>query len=104
MSQEGQLSRLVALMRQFLKRLTMGIAVFVVLGVSAVAIAIRVRENRTFDAPYPDIHAGTDPAVIARGRYLVTCASYCTACHGQLDPEIAGISQMRERPFLIGQT
>lgn len=73
-------------MKKFLKRLAIGVAVFLVLGTAAVAIAVVVRENRTFDAPYPEIHASTDAAVIARGRYLVTGPAYCTACHGQLDP------------------
>lgn len=64
-------------MKKFLKRLAIGVAVFLVLGTATVAVAVVVRENRTFAAPYPDIHASTDPAVIARGRYLVTGPAYC---------------------------
>ncbi|HEX8107640.1 MAG TPA: cytochrome c [Kofleriaceae bacterium] len=73
-------------MKRFLKRLAIGVAWFLVLGTATVAVAVVVREDRRFDAPYPDIHASMDPAVIARGRYLVTGPAYCTACHGQLDP------------------
>jgi mono/diheme cytochrome c family protein len=69
-------------MKKLLKRLAIGVAVFLVLGVSAVAIAVVARENRTFDAPYPETHASTDPAVIERGRYLVTGPAHCIECHG----------------------
>jgi mono/diheme cytochrome c family protein len=70
-------------MNRLLKRLVIGVAVFLVLAVSTVAIAVVVRENRTFDAPYPELRASTDPAVIARGEYLATGPAHCTACHGQ---------------------
>ncbi len=56
-----------------------------VLGVSGLAIAVKLRENRTFDAPYPTLTASKDPAIIARGQYLVTGPAHCTSCHG--DPE-----------------
>lgn len=60
-----------------------------------------LRANRTFDAPYPDIHASTDPAVIARGRYLVTGAAFCTSCHGQLDPATSA-PVLEVEPHLTG--
>jgi mono/diheme cytochrome c family protein len=41
-----------------------------------------VRKNRTFEAPYPDIHASKDSAVIARGKYLVLGPAHCAFCHG----------------------
>lgn len=44
-------------------------------------IAVFVRQNRTFDAPYPKITASTDSAVIARGKHLVTGPAHCTGCH-----------------------
>jgi mono/diheme cytochrome c family protein len=69
-------------MNRFIKRFVIGVAVVLVLAVSTVAIAVVARENRTFDAPYPDLHASTDPAVIARGQYLATGPAHCTACHG----------------------
>src|SRR5690606_18768636 len=68
---------------------------FLVLGTAAVAIAVVVREDRTFDAPYPDIHASKDPAIIERGRYLVTGPAHCTACHGGVDDHSA-------EPHLVG--
>jgi hypothetical protein len=43
--------------------------------------AIEVRWTRTFDAPYPDIHATRDPVVIARGEYLAYGPAACAYCH-----------------------
>ncbi|KAB2899591.1 MAG: c-type cytochrome [Kofleriaceae bacterium] len=76
-------------MKKILKRLAIGVAVFLVLGTSAVAIAVVARENRTFDAPYPELRASKDPAVIERGRYLVTGPAHCTECHGAVGDHAA---------------
>ena len=35
----------------------------------------------TYDVPYPDIRASSDPAVIARGKHLFYGASHCAGCH-----------------------
>ncbi len=40
------------------------------------------RQHLTFDPPYPNVHASTDSAVIARGHYIVRDAAPCAACHG----------------------
>ena len=50
--------------------------------VALLAIATVVRQHRTFEAPYPAIASSVDPAVIARGRYLVFGAGHCADCHG----------------------
>lgn len=43
--------------------------------------SVYARQNRTFEAPYPEITASTDSAVIARGEYLVHGPAHCTGCH-----------------------
>ncbi|MEO6096039.1 MAG: cytochrome C [Fibrobacteria bacterium] len=45
---------------------------------------IRVRSERTFTAPASGLSAVTDPAVIARGRYLVHGPAHCADCHAPL--------------------
>lgn len=40
-----------------------------------------IRKDRTFEAPYPNIKASTDSAVIARGKYLVNGPAHCAHCH-----------------------
>jgi len=37
--------------------------------------------NRKFTAAYPNLHASTDSAVIARGRYLAFGPAHCSGCH-----------------------
>lgn len=71
------------MIKKLLKRIAIGLAVFLVLGVSGLAIAVVLRENRTFEAPYPDLHASKDPAVIERGKYLALGPAHCVACHAE---------------------
>lgn len=82
-------------MTKIIKRIAIGFAVFLVLGTAAVAVAVVVREDRTFEAPYPDIQASKDPAVIERGRYLVTGPANCVSCH-------AAVGDHGEEPHLVG--
>ncbi|MBV9495643.1 MAG: cytochrome C [Acidobacteria bacterium] len=44
-------------------------------------VAVLLRWDRSYDAPYPQIHASSDPAVIERGRYLAYGPAHCVACH-----------------------
>lgn len=68
-------------MKRLIKRIAIGTVVTLILGTTALAVAVVLRENRTFDRPYPEIAASTDPAVIARGKYLVTGPAHCVTCH-----------------------
>lgn len=56
---------------------------FIVIVIVVVAFVLLVNLNypRTFEAPYPDISAVSDSAVIARGAYLVNGAAHCAHCH-----------------------
>jgi len=38
-------------------------------------------QGKKYDAPFPNIHASVDSAVIARGRYLVSGPAHCADCH-----------------------
>ena len=44
-------------------------------------IFAKVKGNRTFEFPNTGLHASTDPAVIAEGKYLFHGPMHCTACH-----------------------
>lgn len=61
--------------------------IFIVLLLVAVGfvMTVLVRSNRTFDAPYPDIHASKDSAVLARGKYIVYGLAHCAECHSSLE-------------------
>ncbi len=64
------------------------------------SVVVNFRAKRTLDAPYPNIHASTDPAVIERGRYLVEGPAHCGECHGAVDPPAAS---RKGRPLVGGQ-
>lgn len=68
-------------MRKFLKILkwTGIILVFIIAGLFITVLAL---QNKQYDAPYPDIQASTDSAVIARGKELVYGPAHCANCHG----------------------
>ena len=57
------------------------------LGIALVTIGVGVSLyvwrtwDRVWDAPLPDLHASTDPAVIARGQYLAYGPAHCAECH-----------------------
>ncbi len=60
-----------------------GLAVMLIL--LLIAAVVFVRKDRTFDAPYPDIHAVKDSAVINRGKELVYGAAHCAHCHAPVE-------------------
>jgi mono/diheme cytochrome c family protein len=68
--------------------------------VGALSVVTYVRATRKVDAPYPDIQASTEPAVIERGRYLVQGPAHCGDCHGAVDPP--AVSRLG-RPLSGGQ-
>jgi mono/diheme cytochrome c family protein len=45
-------------------------------------IVVAFRQDLTYEAPYPNIKASTDTAVIARGKYLAYGPAHCANCHG----------------------
>lgn len=54
----------------------------VILGVLAIfVILVFALQNKKFEAPYPNLHANTDSAVIERGKYLVFGPAHCSGCH-----------------------
>lgn len=57
----------------------LALAVVLVAGIGL--MLIESRWTRRFDAAYPAIAASHDPAVVARGEYLVYGAATCAYCH-----------------------
>lgn len=49
------------------------------------SIVVASRQNKKWDAPFPDIKASTDSAVIAHGEYLFYGPAHCMECHTDLD-------------------
>jgi mono/diheme cytochrome c family protein len=57
--------------------------------------------EKKFDAPYPEITASTDSAVIARGRHLAMGPAHCADCHAPVS-EIAKVLAGEEVPLSGG--
>jgi mono/diheme cytochrome c family protein len=58
--------------------------------------------DRVWDAPLPEVHASTDPAVIARGEYLAFGPAHCVECHTASSEVFERYADTGERPPLSG--
>jgi len=62
---------------------------------------VGTRQHLTFDAPYPDVVASKDSAIVERGHYIVRTVAPCASCHG--DPaQRAANAQGAEVPLVGG--
>ncbi len=67
-------------MKKFLKFLKWAGVILVVV-VGGLYSFVQLTWDKKIDAPFPDIKATTDSAVIARGKYLVEGPAHCIGCH-----------------------
>jgi mono/diheme cytochrome c family protein len=60
-----------------------------VLGVLIAGISVTVlsRQNLKYNAPYPNIKASIDTAIISRGKHLIFSSAHCINCHSQNNPD-----------------
>jgi mono/diheme cytochrome c family protein len=61
------------------------LAAVVVLALAGVSAYVARTWNRTYDAPLPHVRISSDPAVLARGEYLIYGPAHCVECHGSSD-------------------
>ena len=57
------------------------LATVVVLAFAGLAVYVAWTWDRVYDAPLPEVRISSDPAVLARGEYLVYGPSHCVECH-----------------------
>ena len=67
-----------------LKKILKWTGIFLVLVILFVVIWSMTMWDQKFEAPLPDIHATSDSAVIAHGKYLVYGPAHCADCHTNL--------------------
>jgi mono/diheme cytochrome c family protein len=48
---------------------------------------VMMRQDLKFEAPYPNIKASKDTAIINRGKHLVYNVAHCADCHSKVDPD-----------------
>jgi len=58
------------------------LAGLLVLCIGGLAVYVMVTWNRTYEAPLPSVVISRNPAVLARGEYLVFGPAHCADCHG----------------------
>src|SRR6476659_5121469 len=73
-------------MRRF-KKILKWIASILLVLIAGVTVVVMARQNLKYDAPYPNIHASADSAVIARGKHLIFSSSHCINCHSNNNPD-----------------
>jgi mono/diheme cytochrome c family protein len=71
-------------MRTFFKIL-MWLIIVIVLVIGIGIVYVQLSWNKTFEAPYPEITASSDPVIIERGKYLAFGPSHCAICHVPMD-------------------
>ena len=74
------------------------ILLFIIVGVT---ITTAMRQHLTYDAPYPNIKASKDSAVIARGRHLVLGPGHCADCHSPVR-NVDSVLKLGQDPPLSG--
>ena len=84
-------------MRKVLKYIFVGLALIILL----LIFYINLFWDKEFNAPYPDITASKDSAVIAHGSYLVYGAAHCAYCHVPSE-KISEVAAGKKIPLIGG--
>src|SRR3712207_1422930 len=74
------------------------ILLVLIAGVSATTYS---RQHLHYDAPYPNIKASKDSAVIAQGRTIVLGAGHCVDCHSK-SKNVDSLLRLGQEPELSG--
>lgn len=73
----------------------------IILGmIVTITVIAAFRQNLKYDAPYPEITASADSAVIARGKHLVISSAHCINCHSTQNAD--SILNLGKEPILSG--
>jgi mono/diheme cytochrome c family protein len=74
--------------KKLVKRLLLGLAALLVLGIAGMIIKFYVLSPKA--RPAPVMTAPTTPEAIERGRYLVHHVTVCVGCHSEVREEVPG--------------
>lgn len=64
-----------------IKRIIKWTGIVIGLVILLLTITVSLRQDLTYDAPFPNIKASADSSVIARGKYLALGPAHCANCH-----------------------
>ena len=74
------------------------VVLFIIVGAT---ITVAMRQHLTYEAPYPNIKASADTAVIAKGKNIALVTKGCVHCHSPID-NIDSVMKRGEEPSLSG--
>ena len=83
-----------------LKKISKWFFITLVLLIAILTIAVAMKQNAKYDAPYPDIRASADSNIINRGKHLVFSSAHCASCHSNLNSD--SLLQLGIEPALSG--
>lgn len=69
--------------------------------VAGVTITTSLRQHLTYDAPYPNITASKDSAMIAKGRHIILGPGHCADCHSKVN-NVDSVLKLGQDPSLSG--
>jgi mono/diheme cytochrome c family protein len=78
------------------------IGIVVVVAVVGLSGYVAMTWDRVYDPPMPEVRTSTDPAVLARGEYLVYGPAHCVECHGALDDSLQKLAEGQKVPLAGG--
>ena len=87
--------------RLFIRALQLFLLLVIVLA-SALTFYVWRTWDRMYDYPVPEVRASSDPAVIARGEYLVYGPSHCVECHASSFEEFQKVLTGQKVPLQGG--
>ena len=64
-----------------LKKISKWFGITLLLLVAILTVAVAMKQNEKYNAPYPDIKASADSNVINRGKHPVFSSAHCAGCH-----------------------
>jgi mono/diheme cytochrome c family protein len=78
------------------------VAALIVIALAGVAVYVARTWDRTYDAPLPEVRISSDPAVIARGEYLIYGPAHCVQCHNGSADALEKLSEGAKVPLSGG--
>jgi len=91
------------MIRRVLIRTLQSLLLLVIVGASGLTFHVWRTWDRVYDeVPIPDVRASTDPAVIARGEYLVYGPAHCVQCHAGSVPDLMKVAEGVQVPLKGG--
>ncbi|ANE51714.1 c-type cytochrome [Flavisolibacter tropicus] len=78
--------------------------IIILILVLGATLTVALRQHLTYERPYPNIKASTDPAIIAKGKHIVLGPGHCADCHSKVKNVDSVLKVGGEVPLTGGNT